>query len=267
MQSQSCRPHPPPPPPLPRSLPPPAAHFMPRAALRCSWFGRTTNSEVTRTAGKKSGTGQRRFETRVGGGVGAYSMSSYGGPAALVVNKQETDRERRLRLRREEFLSRNGAGAPPEEHGASAAGQAGDRSDYSRGPAPDSGGYGRHPPPRPAGREQGEGSGGGEGGYPSQPGQHPAGGANEPASRESIWEAKRRRYLELYVPTRSPSSRGAPVARRPRCAARRRTLPRSRHPPVRETDWPRASPRLPQTLEAAAGGAGSAGLPVQGAGE
>ena len=44
---------------------------------------------------------------------------SYGGPAALVVNKQETDRERRLRLRREEFAKRSG---DPSKGGATRAG-------------------------------------------------------------------------------------------------------------------------------------------------
>ena len=43
-------------------------------------------------------------------------MSSYGGSAALVVNKQETDRERRLRLRREEFAKRSGLVASPPPH-------------------------------------------------------------------------------------------------------------------------------------------------------
>jgi hypothetical protein len=122
-------------------------------------------------------------------------MSYYGGSAALVVNKQETDRERRLRLRREEFQSRSGAAAPPEE--PYAAGRAADRNVYSRGPAQaDDGGHGG---PRPAGGDQSDGRGEREGSYLSQPRQHPAAGANEPASRESIWEAKRRRYLELYA--------------------------------------------------------------------
>jgi len=125
-----------------------------------------------------------------------HGMSYYGGSAALVVNKQETDRERRLRLRREEFQSRNGAAPPPEE--PYAAGRAVDRIVYSRGPAQaDDGGHGRQ---RPAGGDQSEGRGVGEGSYLSQPLQHPAAGGNEPASRESIWEAKRRRYLELYAP-------------------------------------------------------------------
>jgi hypothetical protein len=100
---------------------------------------------------------------------------SYGGPAALVVNKQETDRERRLRLRREEFAKRSGQDRQEQ------AGGSGDR----RGTREDE--EGRHVDGDPATR-----------GYVEQQQDARTREGSEPKTRESVWEAKKRRYLELY---------------------------------------------------------------------
>jgi len=115
-------------------------------------------------------------------------MASYGGTAALVVNKQETDRERRLRLRREEFSKRGGlGGSPSQDQSEEAEKNGGARGVYSQG---GQGGDGL------VGGGERDWQGGGGGGYLQQQ-QKGGGSANEPASRESIWEAKKRRYLEL----------------------------------------------------------------------
>jgi len=114
-------------------------------------------------------------------------MASYGGTAALVVNKQETDRERRLRLRREEFSKRGGLGGSPSQDQSEEAENGGARGVYSHG---GQGGDGL------VGGGERDWQGGGGGGYLQQQ-QKGGGSANEPASRESIWEAKKRRYLEL----------------------------------------------------------------------
>jgi hypothetical protein len=109
--------------------------------------------------------------------------ASYGGSAALVVNKQETDRERRLRLRREEFAKRSGQ----------------DRQEHEGGWHEGSRGGSAHDEPVHMGPMRADEDIAGNG---AQRAQQEAGllGVNEPQSREAIWEAKRRRYIELCVP-------------------------------------------------------------------
>jgi hypothetical protein len=129
-------------------------------------------------------------------------MSFYGGSAALVVNKQESDRERRLRLRREEFTKRGRlVGHEPGRP---------DSGDASRGLHSRGGSHADEDGPG----EPVRGGWGGGGGQDSEAlrqvredaagnnyleKQSGGAGGGEPGSRESIWEAKKRRYLELYV--------------------------------------------------------------------
>ena len=101
-------------------------------------------------------------------------MASYGGLAAAVVNKQESDRDRRLRLRREEFAQRGIlAGTPNEKRG----------EDHVADPA---GRRGVASPPR--GEQE-------RGGDLAQ--QEPHEQPQQFAGNDSTANAKRQRYLEL----------------------------------------------------------------------
>ena len=126
--------------------------------------------------------------------------SSYGGSAALVVNKQESDRERRLRLRREEYGKRSSAPLEPPGRGDADNISSRAREAYSRGLSRgDDGGKVDYDRGSVSARDRD----GAEVHYHELQ-QHSGvagggGGSETPVSRESILEAKKRRYLELYT--------------------------------------------------------------------
>ncbi|EKX49080.1 hypothetical protein GUITHDRAFT_105163 [Guillardia theta CCMP2712] len=89
-------------------------------------------------------------------------MSAYGGAAALVVNKQETDRERRIRLRKQEFAAKNYSEKsliPAEQPGTGSGSQLPALSHGSR--------------------------------------RVPSAGSESSRTRDEVYEQKRKRFLEL----------------------------------------------------------------------